>query len=113
MIAALTRWAAAFALTQLVEMPIYVRALGRRRQRFAIAFTASAITHPIIWFVVPALWMGRSYVAMAVASEAFAVLAESVWLARFDVRRALAWSFAANAASVCVGLAVRAVFGWP
>ena len=109
----IARWAAAFALTQLVEMPIYVRALGRRRHRTAVAFAASAITHPIIWFVVPALWMGRSYFAMAFASEAFAVLAEAMWLTRFGVRRALAWSFAANGASVCVGLAVRAAFGWP
>ena len=40
----LTRWASAFLLTQLVEVPIYAYAL---RGRWTAAFMASAITHSI------------------------------------------------------------------
>ena len=111
----LARWAAAFALTQVVEMPIYLRGLppGPRARRWGVAFGASALTHPIVWFVVPRLWIGHSYVAMAIAAETFAVLAEALWIRRFGAPRPLTTSFVANAASVAVGLAVRRVFGWP
>jgi hypothetical protein len=107
------RWLAAFAITQLVEMPIYARALRGKKQRLAIAFGASAITHPIVWFVVPVLWLGNSYAAMILASEIFAVVAEAIWLARFGVRRAFVWALVANGASVTIGFAIRAAFGWP
>ena len=108
MILAVLHWAVAFAVTQLVEVPIYLRA----RCRFSVAFGASTITHPVVWFVVPALWRGGSYVGMVLVAEVFAVITEALWLRRFGVRRALAWSLVANAASVAVGLSVRALSGW-
>jgi hypothetical protein len=111
------RWLTAFAVTQIVEVPIYLLAQRNRRRsvlaRLAVAFAASALTHPIVWFVVPAVWRGRSYWLMVAFSEAFAVLAEALWLSRFRVPRALAWSLAANGASVTVGLGLRAITGWP
>ncbi|MDB4944525.1 MAG: uncharacterized protein JWP97_4059 [Labilithrix sp.] len=113
----IVRWLAAFAVTQLVEMPTYMRAQRGARtsvgRRLGVSFLASAMTHPVVWFVVPALWRGHSYLAMVLFAEAFAVLAEALWLSRCGVARALAWSVAANAASVAVGLTLRALTGWP
>jgi hypothetical protein len=111
------RWAAAFFVTQVVEVPIYLRAQrasdASALVRLAVAFGASALTHPIVWFVVPRMWSGHSYAAMVVFAEAFAVLAEALWLSRFRVPRAIVWSFGANAASVAVGLGLRSLTGWP
>lgn len=105
---ALVHWLAAFALTQLVEVPIYLRA----QRRFSVAFGASAITHPVVWFVVPLLWHG-SYAGMVIVAETFAVVTEALWLRRAEVPRAFTWSLVANGASVAVGFAVRALVGWP
>ena len=117
------RWLAAFVLTQCVEMGIYVQAhdaspeAGPRplRERVAIAFACSAITHPLVWFVVldvaSAIGVDGYWGQVAVA-EAFAVLTEAAFLACFGVRRALAWSLAANATSVVVGLFCYTRLGW-
>jgi len=106
----LKRWLAAFLLTQLVEVPIYGWAL---RGRLLVAFTASAITHPIVWFVIQPLWPGRYYQGVLVA-EAFAIAVEAIYLQRAgNLRRAWAWSLGANAASVAASFATRALFHWP
>jgi hypothetical protein len=125
------RWfALAFALTQLVEVPIFAPALRGGRDprsprpllaRVAIAFGASALTHPVVWFVMPlvavAILTAAARVGIAVGAaggalvygalaEGFAVLVEAAYLRAFGVRRALLWSLGANTASVVVGTAV-------
>jgi hypothetical protein len=116
----LVPWLSAFGLTQVVEMPIYVRAL-REGERptierlplaLAIAFGASALTHPIVWFVIPELIPG-DWLTMVIVAELFAITAEAVWLRAFGLPRALAWAGFANAASVLVGIASRQLFAWP
>jgi hypothetical protein len=128
----LRSYAIALAITQLVEVPIYVLALKSRRgprttprswaMRVAIGFGASALTHPIVWFVMPAVWtwlyvtaVGSGAPHLGVAgrtlgygalAEGFAVLAEGLYLRAFGVRRAGWWAAGANAASVVVGTAV-------
>jgi hypothetical protein len=118
----LVEWAIAFAFTEIVEIPIYQRALAADERRgaaarFAIAFGASAITHPVVWFVFPWAFRGLAplsgYWTMVAAAEAFAVIVEAIWLRAFGVRRALAWAFVANAASVGLGLLSRWLFGYP
>ena len=116
---ALGAWLSAFLFTQAVEIPIYTRALGRVPHglavKIAIAFGASALTHPIVWFVIPGL-LTRSYEEMVVGAELFAVLVEGFYLHAlgvFDLRRAMLWSLLANASSASLGLASRAIFGWP
>ena len=144
----------AFALTQLVEVPIYARALWASERapslplplpspspsplpspsparrplaaRVVIAFGASALTHPIVWFVMP--WLATSLLAAlaraglplgvttrtlvyGALAEGFAVLVEAAYLRAFGLRRAFAWSLTANVASVIVGTAVVACFG--
>ena len=97
-------WLEAFALTQVLEVPVFL--LGMRAaplsgpMRVAVALGASALTHPIVWFVLPPLlaprlgWWG--YFAVA---ESFAVLAEWRYLDAFDVDRPLRLSLAANGTS--------------
>ncbi len=112
----LVLWIRAFLFTQIVEVPIYRRALESTKrsslQRTLLAFGASAITHPFVWFVFPRL-IQSSYLWMAVAAETFAVLVEGVFLALFGLRQAFLWSMLANAASLGLGLLSREIFGVP
>jgi ABC-type Co2+ transport system permease subunit len=117
-------WLGAFAFTQAIEMPIWTYALARQRRLaadeepwplwlcVAVAFGASAVTHPVVWFVIPR-WAPGGYVAMVVQAEAFAVLVEAGYTGLLGLRRSLAWSLLANAASAGLGLLSREVFGWP
>lgn len=115
----MTAWLAAFVFTQIVELPIYLVAIARSRgttsfpRDAVVAFGASAITHPIVWFVFPALFPARAYVAMIASAEVFAVVVEAAWLRAFGVRRALAWSIVANGTSFGLGMLSRALFGMP
>jgi len=123
----MARWLIAFLFTQVVECPIWVAALRRharaghsRRSNsglLAIAFGASALTHPIVWFVIPHLWLAvhraGGYWGMVAAAEAFAVIVEAEYADGFGLRRAWAWSLGANAASFGLGLLSRSVLGLP
>ena len=100
-------WLVAFAFTQAIEVPIYARAT-----RLRVAFLASTFTHPIVWFVFPLLIPG-SYLTMVLCAELFAWAAETVWLRANGVERAGLWAFIANAASLCIGMALRGIFGVP
>ena len=113
------RWVVAFAFTQAVEVPLWVLALDgyrtprqRRATQAAIAFGASALTHPIVWFVFPRI-VPFGYVVMVAAAEAFAVVAEAIYMRAFGLRYALLWSLLINGASAGLGFACRAAFGWP
>lgn len=100
-------WALAFALTQLIEVPITLRVTGS----FRTSFLASAITHPVVWFLFPLLPL--DYWPMVACAEVFAVAVEAWWLARHGVRRALFFSLLANGASFTIGLLLRDTFGVP
>lgn len=110
-------WVWAFLFTQAVEIPIYLAAMHRQRvdrpwrARAAIAFGATALTHPIVWYVLP--WLGLPYWVYVGVAEAFAVVAEGLYLGAFDLRRALLWSLLANGASAGLGLTSRALFSFP
>lgn len=111
------RWLIAYAFTQLVEMGIYVHAHpgveveGRPPrpglERVAIAFAASGITHPLVWFAIPDLassWAGLDDWNVVVAiAETFAVTAEALLLFAFGVRWPLLWALVANATSFLCG----------
>jgi hypothetical protein len=103
-------WAIAFLFTQMVEVPIYSVGL---RVGLLPAFGASAITHPILWFVIfPHLHL--SYIWLIVIGESFAFLVEAAYFAIvFRRRRALLWSALANAASFSTGMLSRWLFGMP
>jgi hypothetical protein len=109
-----SRWLLAFAVTQAVEIPIYLLSLRERpwKQRLWVAFMASAITHPIAWAMGIVL---HPFVLHVIVAETFAVVVESLWLRHHGVPRALWWALTANAASVAVFIAgsslVRALGG--
>ena len=100
-------WLLAFAFTQAVEIPIYRRAGAP----LWVAFAASALTHPVVWFVFPLA--GLEWGWMVVWAELFAWLAEALWLRWHGVRRPLLWSLLANGASLSLGLLSRGLFGVP
>lgn len=111
------RWLTAFVLTQLVEMGVYVQALPEerpRRERLAIAFCASAVTHPLVWFVIPDVTtsLGLSWWPSVGIAETFAVLAEAALLACFGVRAPLLWALGANGVSFLLGLVCYTRLGW-
>lgn len=109
---ALWGWLVAFFFTQLFEMPIYWKATRSLR----VGFFASAMTHPVVWFVFPLLMQhGVSYGAMVALAELFAVIAEAAWL-RFNglpPARALLWSLGANTLSATCGFVLREFVGFP
>ncbi|HET6515216.1 MAG TPA: hypothetical protein VFG09_08650, partial [Thermodesulfovibrionales bacterium] len=98
------------------EVPLYTYALNEvnfsRSKRVAVAFGASTITHPIVWFVFPAL-IPDSYVKMVIACETFAVMVEAAYMRIFGLRRYFSWSLLANALSFCLSILSRNVIGWP
>jgi hypothetical protein len=135
--ATLLSWAAIFVFTQAVEIPLYVAVLRRNLavkpsivRAAAIGFGASAITHPVVTFVIPPLteslfasmaqrgmslvWSGAfRWLVLAACCEGFAVGVEAIYLRAFGLRRALLWSLAVNFASASLGLCCSLAFGWP
>ena len=136
----MSAWLWAFLLTQSVEVPIYLRALLSRDDperaferwlpALLVAFAASAITHPIVWFVIPPLWdwlylallaphpslwmtPTTRYWVMVVIAESFAISGEALYFRLLRKKKTWRWSFAANMASVTLGLLSREIFGFP
>ena len=108
-------WLAAFTITQLIEIPVYFYAFHElnfsKLKRISVAFGASAITHPIVWFMFPVL-LPSSY-AMVVGAETFAVIVEAAYLHAFGLRMYFSWSLVANALSFGSGLLLRKLIGFP
>lgn len=109
-------WPIAFALTQVLEMPVYW--WGTRSselsvgQRLAAGFGASALTHPILWFVLyPTLAGPLGYWTFFVVGEALVVIVEALYLRAFGVRRPGLLALGANAFSAGVGLWVAPLLG--
>lgn len=122
----LSAFVVAFLLTQAIEVPIFtawIRRFGSPRsfgQRAGIAFTASLLTHPVVWFLLPSVWIWIYVRAVAagappldveprtwgygVFAEGFAVAAEALFLKAFRVRWAFFGSLVSNAASAVFGL---------
>lgn len=109
-------WVKAFALTSCVELLVAVPLLAKTGaplwQRCAVVVIAQFATHPIVWFVIPALHLPRA--GFVVLAELWAVLAEAIVyrtsVPSISFVRALIASGAANAASMLAGLAARAAF---
>jgi hypothetical protein len=107
-------WVVAFLFTQAVEVPIYSAALQRHRPilRFALAFGASLLTHPIVWAIVGA-FSAQEYWKLVAISEAFAISIEAGFLRALAVPTAFAWSLLANGSSLGLGLLCRSIWGVP
>lgn len=103
-------WPVAFALSQLLEMPVYW--WGTRNSelsagmRLGVGFGATALTHPFVWFVFPVLML-HSYVLFFVVAETFAVVAEALYLRAFGIAHPWRLALAANVFSASVGLLLQ------
>ena len=107
-------WLRAFSLTLAVELlvalPLLANAEGTWLRRSAGVVLVNLATHPLVWFVFPALSL--EYWLRTALSEAWAVAIEfagyvTLWpvLGGFRAGRA---ALAANAASFAVGVLLRA-----
>lgn len=120
-------WLLAFGLTQLIEMPIYRRGLAAK---YWEAFGASALTNPIVCFIIPGLWRsmyaagiqwdgrlrlspGMYLLGYGVLAEGFAVLGEVLWFWGLGKKNPWRWAFIANFASAATGLILHFCLGWP
>jgi hypothetical protein len=111
----------ALALTLAIETPIVAATLRRwygvRPLRgIGVGMAANALTHPIVWFVLPG-WLlpTLGYLGYLLVAEAFAWLAEAAlyWLAtRRDAPAMLLLSLLANLASFVVGASVQLAVRW-
>jgi hypothetical protein len=102
-------WITAFAITQAVELPVYLVA-GRRLdagRRWLLALGASLVTHPLVWFAFP--WQTAPWELCFLAGETFAVVAEGALGRLAGLRHPWLWSLAANASSVAVGMVIQEV----
>ena len=104
-------WPAAFLLTQLIELAVG-RFIWREVEwkRFVlIVLTASALTHPVVWFVFPSLARdgGWSYSLYLCVAESYALGIELVWYWVMRVPRPLLLAAAANGASFVIGWALQ------
>ena len=104
-------WPIAFLLTQVIEIAIALAIWkdAPRRKVIFLVFLASAITHPIVWFVLPDLarehqWNYITYVAVA---EGYAYGVEILWYMAMKVPRPVVISCAANTGSFGAGLLVH------
>lgn len=122
-------WLRAFVFTQAVEVPVYVLAMRHavrtgwsERPRTLIpqillAFGATAVTHPMVWYLIPLVASPLdSYAAYVAVAETFAVVVEAFWFYSWHaawLRRAFVWSLLANALSAGLGSLTRALIHWP
>lgn len=100
-----------FAITQIVEVPIYWFAVTERPawQRLAIGFGASAISHPIFVILLHPHLIALGPTGALLIGEALVVAFEGLWLRLFGVEQPWLWALTANAASVAVGATIGAL----
>ena len=109
-------WLRAFVLTQLVELGVgTLMLLGEEAsvlRRTGALFTASLLTHPVLWFIAPFLF--ESYDTYVVVSEVTITLVESVVLWRLVPTRtfwqALLTSAVMNGSSIVAGIIAEPFF---
>jgi hypothetical protein len=110
-------WFIGFGLTLALEAPWVLSLLKEFephwvRRVFALLF-ANLATHPLVWFLFPAMPL-RPALALT-ASELWALLAEwlfyAVYVHNLGVKRAFGLSLAANATSFTIGWGIFHWFG--
>jgi len=104
----------AFILTLFIELLILIVLLHKRyasRRIIINALAANLLTHPIVWFVFPAI--GLPYTVQVASSELFAFMAEGLIYARafqgMGSREAFLLSLLCNGASFLLGLLLQTI----
>jgi hypothetical protein len=105
-------WARYFALTLGIELLVATPLLGRREalaRRLAAVTFAQVASHPAVWFILPALGLGR--IRYLVLAESWAIVSELLLyrlvFPSLTWSRALAASALANGVSLGVSTLIR------
>ena len=104
-------WPIAFIITQVTEILIalMVWKTAPKHRVIALVFLASAITHPIVWFVMPGF--AREYhwdfFTFMVVAESYAYGVEILWYFAMKVPRPIFLSCVANSGSFGLGLLIH------
>jgi hypothetical protein len=104
-------WFRAFLMTVAIESPIVILLTAQSRtawqKRLGLVFAAQLMTHPLVWFVFPAI-TGMSRYSTFMLSELWAWLAEAAFYVLVEVAPtklgAVGVSALANGASLGLGL---------
>ncbi len=115
-------WLRAFALTLLIEIPLYVALDSYFRKikssktylRAVLAATLGTFTtHPLLWFVWP--YVITNYILYVITGEILAVLIEALCLFAIarpvSLKHAAIISLVANAVSFGVGTVIQSIWG--
>jgi hypothetical protein len=102
-------WWTAFALTQVLEVPIWLAGLRGTPLgpgwRLAVAFGASALTHPILFLAQPAAVSVLGDAGYFGVGEAVVTAVEAAYVRSFGLGwgPAVGWSVVANGTSALIG----------
>ena len=100
-------WLLAFLLTQLIEVSTALLVIKKESKvRLALlVFTASSITHPILWFVIHKLCMEQelSHTMFLILGESYVVLIESMLYYIFKMEKPFRCALILNATSFIIG----------
>ena len=104
-------WPIAFLLTQITEIivALFLWKEAPKQKVILFVFLASALTHPIIWFIFPQFareyeWNYNTFLLFA---EGYAYGVEILWYMAMRVPRPILLSCAANTASFGLGLLIQ------
>ncbi len=108
----MTSWLAAFVLTQVLEIPVWMwagrKVFSSKGRNFLCAFGASAITHPVLWFAFP--WGSGDYYLVLIVGETFVFVVEALWAKWWGLAHPWGISALANGFSLGIGLLVQQIF---
>ena len=104
-------WFQAFVLTQAIELTTGLM-LNKKEPRGRLAlliFTATSLTHPILWFVIHRLCLEYqlSYTQFLILGESYVVLIEAALYSIFKVHHAIRFALILNCSSFFVGLLLQ------
>ena len=98
-------WLKLFILAQLIELPIYYKLIEAHNvKKLLLGFGASAITHPLLWFMMP--WDSAPFLLLLVIGEAAVFIVEGIFLKSFGIKNPFYISTLANSASMITGVLI-------
>ena len=104
-------WLEAFLLTQCIEVPLYCALLRSVPipKRIALGFSATAVTHPVVWFVIHSISkdFGLPHAGYMFVAECYAVGVEGLLLWAFGQRKPWAVALLVNMVSFGAGLTLQ------
>ena len=104
-------WIQAFALTQCIELTtgLIINKNEPKIRLSLLIFSASSLTHPILWFVIYKLCQEHelSYTQFLMLGESYVVFVEAVLYSIFKIDHPIRFALILNASSFIFGLLVQ------